>query len=286
VELVVRVPLRAGGVREALLVEGPAGWGECSPLPGYPCSRERARAAAEEAAHHGWPAGLRPEVEVNALVPAVDPDEAARQAACAVAAGFACVKVKVGRGDDRSRVAAVRAAIGADIAIRVDANGAWDVDTAVRAIAALAGHDLELVEQPVATLDDLAVLRRRVPVRIAADECVRDVDDARRLARLDAADAVVLKVQPLGGVRPALEVAEAARIPSIVTSMMETSVGLAAGLALAAALPELPFACGLGTATALAADVVADPLVPVGGRLGVRRVTPDPDLLALYRVAA
>jgi O-succinylbenzoate synthase len=235
-------------------------------------------------------------VAVNALIPAVAPEAAAALAAAAARDGFTCLKVKVGSSlgpslssslaDDVGRVAAVRDGAGGGVAVRVDANGAWDVDTAVTAISRLARFDLELVEQPVASLDDLAAVRRRVSVPVAADECVRDVHDARRLDQLGAADLVVLKVQPLGGVRPALQVAEAARVPAIVTSMMETSVGLAAGLALAAAMPELAHACGLGTASLLAADVVADPLVPVGGRLAVRRPVPDPALLERYRVAA
>lgn len=284
----LRVPVGGVAVREALLVEGPAGWGECSPLPGYPCPVGRARAAAEEAAWTGWPAAVRDRVPVNALVPAVGAEEAARLAAAAVTDGFRCLKVKVGDGDDVDRVAAVRDAVGGTpgLALRVDANGAWDVDEAVDRITRLSRFGLELVEQPVARLADLPAVRRRVDVPVAADECVGGLDDARELARLDAADAVVLKVQPLGGVRAALAVAEAASVPAIVTSMLETSIGLAAGLALAAALPELPYACGLGTAVLLAADVVADPLVPVRGWLAVRRTAPDPALVARYRVAA
>ena len=160
------------------------------------------------------------------------------------------MKVKVGDPGDLDRVAAVRAAVGPTVALRVDANGAWDVDAAVAAIGRMSVYDLELVEQPVASMEDLAAVRRRVAVPIAADECVRSVDDARALRRLAAADVVVLKVQPLGGVAAALAVADAAGVPALVTSMYETSVGLAAGLALAAALPELPYACGLGTALA------------------------------------
>lgn len=267
--------MRGGGVREARLVEGPAGWGECSPLPGYPCSYERARAAADEAAFGGWPAPVRTSVAVNALVATV-PD-----AIAAVAAGYLCLKLK-----HWDRVGAIRDAVGPNIQIRLDMNGAWDVETAVTTIRRLAAYDIEYVEQPVATLDDLAAVRRQVDVPIAADECVRTREDACRLAALAAADLIVLKVQPLGGVRRAMEVAEAAALPAVVTSMMETSVGLAAGLALAAALPDLPFACGLGTAGVFAEDVVADPLLPVNGRLAVRRPVPDPVLLARYRVAA
>ncbi len=137
-------------------------------------------------------------------------------------------------------------------------------------------------------MEDLATVRRRsaAGVPIAADECMRSVDDARRLRSLEAADVVVLKVQPLGGVAAALAVAEAAGLPALVSSMFESSVGLAAGVALAAALPELPYACGLGSALLLAADVVADPLVPVDGWLPVRRVVPDPELLARFSVAS
>ena len=287
VRLPLRVPLGGQAFREATLVEGPLGWGEFSPLPGYPCDPRRCEDAVREAVFVGWPTPVRTGVAINALVPAVDPDMAATLTAEAVAAGMTTVKVKVGGGslaEDADRVAAVRGALGPGGRIRLDANGAWDVDTAVLAIDRLAGFDLELVEQPVADLADLARVRRRVAVRVAADESLRTPGDARRVAALDAADAVVVKVQPLGGVRAALRVVEAAGVPAIVSSLYETSVGLAAGVALAAALPELPYACGLGTATLLAGDVVADPLIPHGGLLPVRRPEPDPALLARWEV--
>ncbi|HEX2272913.1 MAG TPA: enolase C-terminal domain-like protein [Acidimicrobiales bacterium] len=281
----LRVPLAGMGAVDAVLLEGPSGWGEWSASPpGYAADPAAGRRAAEEAACGTWPAAVRPRVAVNALVPAVGPATAASVAAEAVAAGAGCVKVKVGDLHDTGRVAAVRDAVGPRVRLRLDANGAWDVETAVSFLGRLARYDLELVEQPVASLDDLARVRRRLPVPVAADECVRSTDDARRLRALDAADAVVVKVQPLGGVAAAIEVAEAAGVPAIVSSLYETSVGLAAGLALAAALPELPYACGLGTAALLAGDVVADPLVPVGGELAVRRPVPDPALVARYAV--
>jgi O-succinylbenzoate synthase len=265
------------GDRTVTLLEGPAGWGESSPLPGYRCDPAASRRAAEEAAWDGWPAAVRDEVAVNALVdePPVDADALAR---------YPAVKVKVGRADpdaDVDLVAAVRGAVGPTVGVRVDANGAWDLDTARSVIARLARYDLELVEQPVEHLDDLARVRRAVSVPIAADESIRSVEDARRLVSMRAADVVVLKVQPLGGVRAALRIAEAAGAPAVVTSMHETSVGIAAGLALAAALPTLPFACGLA-ARMPGGDVVRDPLVPECGRLRVRAVEPDPELLARY----
>ena len=230
-----------------------------------------------------WPQGVRSQVRVNALVPAVTPDTAA-----ALAAGLADVKVKVGvdvGSVEVDRVAAVRDAIGPWGRLRVDANGAWGVDQAVSMIGRLAPFDLELVEQPVASIEDLATVRRRVKVPLAADECVRNLGDARRLSAMGAADALVVKVQPLGGIAMAVEVAGVAGVPVIVSSMYETSVGLASGLALAAALDELPFACGLGTAGLFAGDVVTDPLVPVDGWLTVRRPVPDPELLARYQAA-
>ena len=284
-----RVPVAGQPFREATLVEGPAGWGEVSPLPGYPCDPGRCEEAAREAVLLGWPPAARAEIPVNALVPAVGPDAAAALATDAAAAGMTTVKVKVGGGpamDDADRVAAVRAALGPAGRIRLDANGAWDVETAVLVLERLAGFDIELVEQPVADLADLAQVRRRVAVPVAADESVRTLENARRLAALAAADAVVVKVQPLGGVRAALRVVEAAGVPAIVSSLYETSIGLAAGLALAAALPELPYACGLGTAVLLAGDVVADPLIPEHGVLPVRRPEPDAALLARWEIEA
>ena len=266
------------GERDVTLVEGPAGWGECSPLPGYPSDLVACRAAAEEAAGLGFPAPVRDWVPVNALVDGPFLVQDVR--------GFPAVKVKVRDAGGVALVRAVRDAVGPDVGVRVDANGAWDVDTAVAMIAKLAPFGLEFVEQPCPSLDELAEVRRRVEVPIAADECIRSLDDARRLRALDAADVIVLKQQPLGGVGAALEVADAAGVPAVVSSMMETSVGIAAGVALAAALPELPYACGLATLHALSGDVTREPLVPVDGALPVRSVTPDAELLARYQEAS
>ncbi|MGH9042387.1 MAG: o-succinylbenzoate synthase [Acidimicrobiia bacterium] len=285
VRLPLRAPLAGLDHRDAGLVEGPAGWGEWSPQPGYPSDPVRCWDASQEPTYEAWPAPVRDRVPINALVPAVPAQKATVLAAEARAAGIRTVKVKVGAdpaGADLDRVAAVREALGSSGRIRIDANAFWDLDDAVPALFRFDKYDIELAEQPVETLEDLARLRRRVAVPLAADEAVRSIEDAHRLHRLAAADALVVKTQPLGGVRYALAVAEEAGVPVIVSSLYETSVGLAAGLALAGCLPELPFACGLGTAVLLAADVVADPLVPVDGMLVVRRPVPDPELLARY----
>jgi O-succinylbenzoate synthase len=284
-DIPMRVRFRGQERRIGGLLRGPAGWGEFSPFPEYDAATSaRWLAAAHEAASTGWPAPVRSSVPVNTTVPAVGPDQAH---AMVTGSGCRTAKVKVAEtgqtlADDLARVEAVRDALGRDGALRVDANGGWDLDGATDALRALSRFDLEYAEQPVRSLEDMAVLRRRVDVRLAADESVRTAADPLRVAGLEAADVVVLKVQPLGGVRRCLEVAEACGLPVVVSSAVETSVGIAAGVALAAALPELPFACGLGTVTLLSGDVCADPLVPVDGELAVRRVEPDAMLLAQH----
>jgi O-succinylbenzoate synthase len=278
----MRTRFRGVTLREGALVRGPAGWGEFSPFPEYgPAECARWLAAAYEAAEQDWPAPLRTRIPVNVTVPAVGPE-----AAHAITRGSGCrtAKVKVaepgqGEADDIARVEAVRDALGPGGRVRVDANGAWAPGTAVRMIKALG--ELEYAEQPCATLDELAEVRRRVDTPIAADESIRRAEDPLRVRAADAADIVVLKVQPLGGVRAALAVAEACGLPVVVSSAVETSVGLAAGLALAAALPELPYACGLGTLSLLEGDVVGEPLTAVDGAIEVRR--PEVDEAALGR---
>ena len=279
--LPMRVRFRGLSERTGVLLRGPAGWGEFSPFPEYgPDYASRWLLAAWEAAVRPFPPPVRNQVPVNTTIPAVGPAEAHRLAA---GSGCATAKVKVAEpgqdlATDVERVAAVRDALGPDGQLRVDANAAWDVETAVLAIARLdrAAGGLEYVEQPCRTLAELAEVRRRAVAPIAADESIRTAEDPMRAARTDAVDVLVLKVQPLGGVRRALEVAEAAGLPVVVSSALESSVGLAAGVAFAAALPELPFACGLGTATLLASDVTDTPLAPELGVLPVRRVSPDP----------
>ncbi len=274
--------------REGVLLQGPAGWGEFSPFAEYgPAECARWLAAAREAAHTGWPAPLRDRIPVNVTIPAVGPDEAF---AMAKMSGCRTAKVKVaerGQGDaeDMARVEAVRDALGADGRVRVDVNGRWDVDHAARMIRALDRWELEYVEQPCATLAELALVRRRVDVPIAADESIRRAEDPLRVRAAGAADVAVLKVQPLGGVAEALRVAEACGLPVVVSSAVETSVGLAAGVALAAALPELPYACGLGTLPLLGGDVVHGPLRPVGGEIAVRRPVPDEAALRRHESA-
>ncbi|MGO8960013.1 MAG: o-succinylbenzoate synthase [Streptosporangiaceae bacterium] len=285
----IPMPVRFRGttLREGALVHGPAGWGEFSPFPDYG-PRECARwlASALEAAGYGWPAPVRASVPVNVTVPAVGPDQAR---AIVARSGCLTAKVKVAEpGQDESadlaRVEAVRDAIGPGGKVRVDANGGWSVSQAERMLTALDRFDLEYAEQPCATLAELAALRRRVTVPLAADESIRRAEDPLAVRAAGAADLVVLKVQPLGGVRAALRIAEACGLPVVVSSAVETSVGLAAGVALAAALPELPHACGLATMSLLAGDVTAAPLAESRGELPVRAAVVDPGELSRWEV--
>lgn len=276
----MRVRFRGVEAREGVLLRGDAGWGELSPFWDYAALEcVPWLAAAREAADQGWPEAVRPSVPVNVTVPAVGPEQAA--AIVRASAGCRTAKVKVAEpgqteADDLARVEAVRDALGPGGRVRIDVNGAWDVDTAVRRLRLLARFDLEYVEQPCATVEELADVRRRVDVPVAADESIRRAEDPLRVARLGAADIAVLKVQPLGGVRACLRIAEQIGLPVVVSSALETSVGIAAGVALAAALPELPYACGLATLQLLDGDVTSTPLRVVDGVLPV--VRPDADL--------
>jgi o-succinylbenzoate synthase len=281
----MRSTFRRTTVREGALIQGPAGWGEFSPFPEYG-PRECARwlACALEAACAGWPERRRDRVGVNVTVPAVGPARA-RQ----IVAGSGCrtAKVKVAEpgqpdSDDIARVAAVREAIGAGGKIRVDANGGWSVAHAAAMLRELAPFGLEYAEQPCASLAELAGLRRLVDVPLAADESIRKADDPLAVRAAGAADIVVLKTQPLGGVRQALRVAEACGLPVVVSSAVESSVGLAAGVALAAALPELPYDCGLATMSLLTGDVTAEPLLAEHGTLPVRPAAADPERLSAW----
>ena len=275
VALPMRVAFRGVRVREMALIEGPAGWGEFAPFVEYePAEAARWLACAIESAYADWPPPVRPRVPVNATVPAVPAADVAdilkRFDGCTTA------KVKVAeRGqtpaEDLDRVAAVRAALGPHGRIRVDANGGWDLEPCARA------EDLRGLR--------IRLARKGIDVPIAADESIRKAEDPLRVARLEAADLIVVKVAPLGGVASALAIVAACGLPAVVSSALDSSVGISAGIALAAALPRLDHACGLGTVNLMSADVTGSPLVPVAGVLRPRRVAVDPGLLSRYAVA-
>ncbi|MCU1560175.1 o-succinylbenzoate synthase [Mycetocola sp.] len=294
---VVALPLatRFRGIdeREALLLEGENGWAEFSPFVEYGDAESATwLRAAVEFAWGELPAPLRRSIPVNATVPAVHVDRVTgilkRFDGCRTA------KIKVAeRGqslvEDLSRVRKVRELMGPEGRIRVDANGGWNIDEAEHAIHALAEFDLEYVEQPCATVPELVEIRRRTKymgVPIAADESVRKAADPLTVAEAGAADILVLKAQPLGGIRRSLDIIAQAGLPVVVSSALDTSVGLSMGAWLAAAVPDLEYDCGLGTASLLSADVTDDPLQAVNGSIDVRRVVPSQRLLDGYAASA
>ena len=283
VALPMRVRFRGITTRELVLIDGPAGWGEFGAFLEYG-DAEAAHwlAAALDSAYRKPPPPRRMRIDVNATVPAVDaarvPEILARFP------GARTAKVKVAEpgqtlDDDVARVDAVRALVPT---VRVDANGAWTVDQAIAAAAALG--PLEYLEQPCATVDELAQLRRRVDVPVAADESIRKAGDPLAVVRAGAADIAVLKVAPLGGISAMLKIAAQIDIPVVVSSALDSAVGIAVGLAAAAALPNLDHACGLGTGRLFAEDV-AEPVAPIDGYLPVGPVIPDPARLQALAAA-
>ena len=282
---VVALPMttrfRGVDVREALLLEGPQGWAEFSPFAEY--SDAEASTWLSAALDFAWleqPAPRRATIGVNATVPAVAAADVASILARFPDCRTAKVKVAEAGGllaDDVARVRAVREVLGPEGRIRIDANGAWNVDEAEHAIHAVAEFDLEYAEQPCASVDELAELRTRVKymgIPIAADESVRKASDPLAVARAGAADLLVIKAQPLGGIQRALDIVAEAGLPAVVSSALDTAIGLSQGAMLAASLPDLEFDCGLGTG-ALFVEDVAD-LVPLGGAIPVGRATPEP----------
>lgn len=242
---------------------------------------------------------VRAEVLVNATIGGEPAPEAARQAAGGRRAGFRCVKLKVGLASDvdeeRERVAAVRDALGPEIALRLDANGAWDPKRAMQTIRALEAYDLELVEQPVPAgdLDGLRRVQQAVATPIAADEAITSPEAARQVLELGAARVIVVKPMVVGGLRPArtiIELALKAGVSVVVTTAIDTGIGVAAGLHLAATLPEGSPACGLATGSLLAADLVRQPLAVWEGRMALPEgfglgVELDEEALAQHAVA-
>jgi O-succinylbenzoate synthase len=287
---VVALPLvtrfRGIELREAMLVRGPQGWTEFSPFTEYGDDESASWLAA--AIDFGWntsPAALRERIPVNATLPAVAADEV--EGMLARYAGTRTVKVKVaepgqGLADDVARVRATRAFLGPEGRIRVDANGGWNVDEAEHAAHALAGFDLEYLEQPCASVEELVELRARLhdwQLPIAADESVRKAEDPLAVARAGAADILVIKAQPLGGIRRALKIVAEAGLPVVVSSALDTSVGISMGAALAAAIPDLGYDCGLATVGLLEHDVAVEPLIALDGAVEVRRVEVDERVL-------
>lgn len=291
VALPLRTKFRGLEEREALLFEGPNGWAEWAPFVEYTDEESAVwLAAAIDFAYGELPQLHRDRIPVNATLPAVAPDLVER--VLTNFGEFSTVKIKVAEAgqnitDDMARIQKVRELF-PDAKIRLDANGGLGISEAIDLVNQLktVGIDIEYFEQPVASIAEMAELRlqlSRIGVKIAADESVRKVSDPLAVAQANAADILVLKAAPLGGIGRALSIAAEAELPVVISSALDTSVGLSMGAYLAAAIPNLEFDCGLATSALLAGDVTREPLRAENGFTDVRRVEVDESKLEIFK---
>ncbi|MEI6109866.1 MAG: o-succinylbenzoate synthase [Actinomycetes bacterium] len=280
--------------REGVVFQGPSGWGEFAPFPEYDdVIAGRWLAGALEMAFGKFPNLVRTQVPVNAIVPATDEMTAYELVERAIKrSGITTVKVKVAQvrqslADDVARIRAVRSALSsngiADGKIRLDVNGGWSLERAQKELNTLvdAANGLDYVEQPCANLSDLKKLRGSTDVLVAVDEGLRLAADFDVLAIRDAADILIVKSLPLGGVVQTLRLIDRIGLPVVVSGSMDTSVGLASSLFLAGSVAELYGACGVGTGPLLALDLVHTTKLAHNGGMDVERTNPDPDCLAV-----
>jgi len=284
----MRVKFRGVQHREVVLFEGSHGWTEWSPFLEY--EDEEAAVWLRAALEFGFtepPRLSMSAIYINATLAAVAAEQVEEQ--LAAFGKFRTVKIKVAEpgqslADDLARVRRVHE-LHPDVAIRLDANGGFDVETAIELAKELSleSIDLQYFEQPVKTIAELAEVRlklARIGVKVAADESVRKVSDPLAVANANAADVLVIKAQPLGGIRSALDITREAKLPVTVSSALETSVGISMGLHLAAALEVESFDAGLGTVALLADDVCEEPFIAENALLYVKRAVASETKLA------
>lgn len=266
--LPMRTTFRSLDVRETALIKGESGWGEFAPFVEYSDQESLPwLESAIEAADKSLSPALRELIPINATVPASN-DEAEIEQILSWYPGVDTVKIKVGTGikEDLARIQEVRKHV-PKAKIRIDVNGSWSLDDALININAIynevAGDSLEYVEQPVASLDELKQLRELLSasVKIAGDEVLRKAVDPFAVNLEGAIDILMLKVSPLGGIKRAMDLAIHHKLPVVVSSALESAVGISHGLALAARLPELDYACGLGTSALFNQDIGDIPII-------------------------
>jgi O-succinylbenzoate synthase len=288
---VVALPLKSKfrgiTVREVALFEGPAGWGEFAPFLEYDDFESSTwLLSAIDTAINPAPMAYRGFIKVNATLPALNNAKEIEELLQSFA-GCDTVKIKVGDnlGEDIVRVARVRALL-PKAKLRLDVNGIWSVDQALINLYEIYEEvgPLEYIEQPCATLAELRQLKEKLVIdfKIAGDEVIRKAKDPFAIDLQGAVDVLMLKVAPLGGITRAREIGAHHKLPMVVSSALDSAVGIGYGLQLAASLPSLDYACGLATGQLLSADVADMPLE--NGELAVRSISPDADLLAKYAV--
>ena len=280
ITLPTRTNFRGVTYREIALMQGPHGWGEFSPFLEYDDNECRPwLASAIEAATVARPARFRNEIAINGTIPELN-DKKEIEALMQTYSEAKTFKVKVGSNlsEDIARIALVRT-LAPQAAIRVDVNGLWNVDEALRNLYSYYENIglLEYVEQPCATIEELLELKRKIkiPLRIAADEIIRKAADPFKVDLTDAADVVMLKVQPLGGIQRSLDIAAHHGLPVVVSSALESAIGIEYGLDLAASIRDLTFDCGLATGSLLASDVANHKILD--GKIALGQISPQLD---------
>jgi O-succinylbenzoate synthase len=274
IALPMKTNFRGISVREVALIKGSHGWGEFSPFLEYDAAEAAPwLACAIEAATTPKPLLYLSSVAINGTIPALN-DSAALKVIADSFPGVNTFKVKVGNNlaEDLARVNVIRQ-LQPDAKIRIDVNGLWSVAQAEEFLTAVG--EIEYVEQPCATLEELRELKARTSVKIVGDEILRKASNPFEIDLSGAIDFLMLKVQPLGGIKRAHALAEHHNLPIIVSSALESAVGINYGLTLAASFKEMNFDCGLGTGSLLAADVAHLPIVD--GKIEISEFEPQLD---------
>jgi O-succinylbenzoate synthase len=272
VALPMKTKFRGVTVREVALIQGEYGWGEFSPFLEYDDAESAPwLACAIEAATQPKPKLFRTEVAVNGTIPALNDKEELERVVNSFP-GVSTFKVKVGTNasEDIARINALRS-LRPNAKIRLDANGLLSVDQAV-SLVQLVG-EIEYIEQPCATIEELRELKKRVDVKIVGDEVLRKAKDPFAIDLSGAVDYLMLKVQPLGGIKRAHKLAAHHNLPVVVSSALESAVGINYGLTLAASFEDMKFDCGLGTGSLLAKNVAQLPIVD--GKIAISDVVPN-----------
>ena len=274
IALPTKTNFRGITVREVALIKGEYGWAEFSPFLEY--DDEEASnwlASTMEAATMPRPPLFRTSVAVNGTIPALN-DANQLKAIVESFPGVKSFKVKVGNSsaEDLARVNEIRR-LRPDAKIRIDVNGLWSVDQAEQFLNFIG--DIEYVEQPCARIEELRELKKRISVKIVGDEILRKADNPFDIDLADAVDYLMLKVQPLGGIKRAHAIADHHKLPVVVSSALESAVGIKYGLELAASFDEMRFDCGLGTGSLLAKDVAQLPIVD--GKIEITEFEPQLD---------
>ena len=296
--LPLTMKFRSTEIRKGLVFEGSVGWGEFAPFENYDDEISgRWLAGALEQAFGDWPEPVRNSVPINAIIPAVEDAQASAITFRAVVEfGMTTLKVKVAEPGqtlthDLMRLQAIRLQLSdldvTEVDIRIDANGAWTAEEAIKNIPQyeIAAGGLDYVEQPCATLAQCAQVKSETFVRIAVDEGLRLAKNIDPAAIRNSADVLIVKSIPMGGVRNSLVAISEIGLPVVVSGSLDTSIGLASGLQLAACVPDLAGACGLGTGLLLEKDLVPNTVVPRNGEIVLTHPRPDHDLLELANLA-